>query len=83
MLALAFLKAVQRQWKKKNVLATVPEIRRLLEVVLPRIAWNPQDVIAWFMKQRQNKEKSQQSHTKNGGKISQVIHHNRRCRGNN
>jgi hypothetical protein len=42
----------------------VPEIRRLLEVVLPRINWNPQDVIAWFMKQRQNKEKSQKSHTK-------------------
>jgi len=42
----------------------VPEIRRILEVVLPRITWNPQDVIAWFMKQRQNKEKSQKSHTK-------------------
>jgi hypothetical protein len=50
--------------EKKNVLATVPEIRRLLEVVLQRITWNPQDVIAWFIKQRQNKEKSQKSHTK-------------------
>jgi hypothetical protein len=42
----------------------VPEIRRLLEVVLPRITWNSQDVIAWFMKQRKNKEKSQKSHIK-------------------
>ncbi len=61
MLALAFLKAVQLQWGKKCVSATVPEIPRLLEVVLPRITWRPQDVIAWFMKQRRNKEKSRNS----------------------
>jgi len=44
--------------------ATVPEIRRLLEVVLPRITWSPQDVIVWFMKQQHNKEKSRNSYKK-------------------
>jgi hypothetical protein len=48
--------------KKKNVSATVPEIRRLLEVILPRITWDPKNIIAWFMKQRQNKEKARKSH---------------------
>jgi len=40
----------------------VPEIRRLLEVILPRITWDPKNIIAWFMKQRQNKEKARKSH---------------------
>jgi hypothetical protein len=50
--------------RKKCVSATVPEIRRLLKAVLPRITWNPQEVIAWFMKQRRNKEKSRNSYKK-------------------
>jgi hypothetical protein len=46
-------------------MATVPEIRGLLEVVLPRItSRSPQDLIAWFMKQRHNKEKSRNSYKK-------------------
>jgi ABC-type proline/glycine betaine transport system substrate-binding protein len=40
----------------------VPEIRRLLEIVLPKITWSPENVIAWFMKQQKNKEKSKLSH---------------------
>lgn len=46
MLVFVFLKAVQRKWGEKNVSATVPEIRRLLEIVLPRVTWSPENVIA-------------------------------------
>lgn len=35
LLALAFLKSVQCGWGKKGIRATVPEVRQLLEVVLP------------------------------------------------
>lgn len=40
----------------------MPEIRRLLEAVLPRKTWDPDSVIAWFKNQRRNKEKSRISH---------------------
>jgi SRSO17 transposase len=40
LLALAFLKAVQREWGKNGATASVPEVRRLLEVVLPAERWS-------------------------------------------
>jgi hypothetical protein len=37
LLALAFMKSVQRRWGRKSTALSVPEVRRLLEVVLPRV----------------------------------------------
>ena len=53
LLALAFLKSVQCGWGKKDIRATVPEIRQLLEIVLPRVVWTP--AIAWFENQQRRK----------------------------
>ena len=41
-MALFFLKMVQKQWGEKKIQATVPEIRKILEVVLPRMEWDEQ-----------------------------------------
>ncbi len=46
------------------LLAIVHETRRLLWKVLPRMTGNLQDVIAWFMKQRHNKQRARNSHKK-------------------
>jgi len=46
-MALFFLKKVQKQWGEKKIQATVPEIRKILEVVLPRMEWDEQMVLAW------------------------------------
>ena len=46
LLALAFLKSVQCGWGEKGIRATVPEVRQLLEVVLPRVEWTPELAIA-------------------------------------
>lgn len=51
LLALAFLKSVQFEWGKNGELASVPEVRQLLEVVLPRVEWNPELAIAWYRDQ--------------------------------
>src|SRR5205807_1728806 len=42
LLARAILKSVQRGWGEKGIPATVPEVRQLLEVVLPRVEWAPE-----------------------------------------
>ena len=47
LMALFFLKKVQKQWGEKKIQATVPEIRKILEVVLPRMEWDEQMVLAW------------------------------------
>jgi hypothetical protein len=48
LLALAFLKAVQREWGERGAPASVPEIRQLLEVVLPMEPWTAATEIAWY-----------------------------------
>jgi hypothetical protein len=55
MLALAFLKSVQRRWRENGISASVPEIRQLLEVVLPRVRWTPALAIAWWRHQQLRK----------------------------
>ena len=47
---------------KKGIRATVPEIRQLLEVVLPRVEWTPELVIAWYENQQQRKRAARRSH---------------------
>gem|GEM_PF-3236651 len=62
LLALAFLKSVQCGWGEKGVSATVPEVREILEVVLPRADWTPEFAIAWFENQQRRKRVSRRSH---------------------
>jgi hypothetical protein len=64
LLALAFLKSAQFEWGKNGVLASVPEVRRLLEVVLPRRHWDPAAVIAWYQGQERRKAAATASHRK-------------------
>jgi hypothetical protein len=47
---------------KKAIRATVPEIRQLLEVVLPRVAWTPELAIAWYENQQRRKRAARRSH---------------------
>jgi hypothetical protein len=42
----------------------VPEVRRLLEVVLPQERWNTATVIAWYEHQQRRKAAARASHTK-------------------
>lgn len=42
--------------------ATVPEIRQLLEVVLPRVVWTPETAIAWYQNQQRRKAVAQRCH---------------------
>jgi len=42
----------------------VPEVRRLLEVVLPAERWNAATVIAWYEHQQRRKAAARASHTK-------------------
>src|SRR5262245_24420492 len=46
----------------KGIRATVPEIRQLLEVVLPRVEWTPEFAIAWYENQQRRKRAARQSH---------------------
>ena len=42
----------------------MPEVRKLLQAVLPRIQWSPDDVIAWYKQQQRRKTIAQESHKK-------------------
>jgi SRSO17 transposase len=64
LMALAFLKAVQREWGKKGAPTSVPEVRQLLEVVLPQRRWDATAAIAWWEHQRRRKAAARASHTK-------------------
>jgi hypothetical protein len=64
LLALAFLKAVQREWGKNGATASVPEVRRLLEVVLPAERWSAATAIAWYEHQQRRKAAARASHTR-------------------
>jgi hypothetical protein len=63
MMALTFLKTVQREWQKKTLIS-VPEIRRILELYLPRTHWDSESVLRWFRQQQKRKEDARRSHTK-------------------
>src|SRR3981081_3123125 len=53
MMALAFLRLTQREWAAgKNVRVSVPEIRALLEAVLPRPEWNVRSALDRLRAQR-------------------------------
>ena len=64
LMALAFLKSVQREWGKKGAPASVPEVRRLLEVVLPQERWSAATAIAWYVNQQRRKAAARASHRK-------------------
>ena len=49
---------------KKGAPASVPEVRRLLEVVLPWERWSAAAAIAWYEHQRQPKAAAKASHTR-------------------
>ena len=55
LLALACLKSVQFESGKEGATASVPEVRQLLEVVLPRRRWNPGDAIVWHQAKQRRK----------------------------
>lgn len=46
------------------MLASVPEVRRLLEVVLPRRRWDAAAAIAWHQAQQRRKAAATASHRK-------------------
>jgi len=46
----------------QGIPASVPEVRRLLEVVLPPVTWTPEQAIAWFHQQREPKAEAQRCH---------------------
>ena len=46
------------------MLASVPEVRQLLEVVLPRRRWDPAAAIAWYHGQQRRKAAATASHRK-------------------
>jgi len=48
--------------KKKRQMASVPEIRQLLEAVLPRLEWNAIVALAWFRDQQRRKHAAYLSH---------------------
>ena len=62
LLTLAFLKAAQRAWGKDEAHASVPEIRQLLEVVLPVERWTAAAAIAWYEHQQRRKAAARASH---------------------
>ena len=64
LLALAFLKAVQREWGKNGAPASVPEIRQLLEVVMRMEPWTAATAIAWYEHQQRRKAAARASHTR-------------------
>ena len=43
---------------------SVPEVRRLLEVVLPQVLWSAATAIAWYMNQQRRKAAARASHRK-------------------
>jgi hypothetical protein len=43
---------------------SVPEVRRLLEVVLPQEPWNAATAIAWYVDQQRRKAAARASHRK-------------------
>ena len=43
---------------------SVPEVRRLLEVVLPQERWNAATAIAWWVDQQRRKAAARASHRK-------------------
>jgi len=47
---------------KKGATASVPEVRQLLEVVLPRCRWDPATAIAWYQAQQCRKAAATASH---------------------
>jgi hypothetical protein len=49
---------------KDGALASVPEVRRLLEVVLPEERWNAAAAIAWYHHQQRRKAAARASHRK-------------------
>jgi len=64
LLALCFLKVTQSAWGKKEGSVSVPEVRQLLELVLPVARWNPAMAIAWQQAQQRRKEAARSSHRK-------------------
>jgi len=48
LLALAFMKAVPRGWGEKSASISVPEVRQLLVVVLPRVQWDLATALGWL-----------------------------------
>ena len=62
LLALAFLKGVQKEGEKKEMIASVPEIRFLLQFVLPRVRWDSERLLRWYRTQQRRKARSQQAH---------------------
>ncbi len=64
LLALAFLKSVQREWRRNGAIASVPEVRQLLEVVLPLERWDAIAAIAWYEGQQRRKVASRASHAR-------------------
>ena len=43
---------------------SVPEVRRLLEVVLPQVTWSAATAIAWYVDQQRRKAAARASHRK-------------------
>lgn len=46
------------------MIASVPEVRQLLEAVLPRPRWDPASAIAWWQAQQRRKAAATASHRK-------------------
>ena len=47
-----------------GTLASVPEVRRLLEVVLPEVRWSAAAAIAWYLNQQRRETAARASHRK-------------------
>jgi hypothetical protein len=47
---------------KNGIVASVPEIRQPLEVVLPRVVWTPEFAIAWYVNQQHRKHAARRFH---------------------
>jgi hypothetical protein len=50
--------------KKKSPELTVPELRRLLQIVLPLPVWEVEDALAWLRWQHQRKRVAREAHYK-------------------
>jgi hypothetical protein len=57
----------------------VPEVRQLLEVVLPWERWNAAVAIAWYVNQQRRKAARPGPATQSGGYGNILGHINRRC----